>query len=213
VVPDGVSVHAARMYMAPDLTPERIIEMDSTDGVTAVRQIASCQPTSIAYCCTASSVVQGAAYDAALRQDIEMRSSARATTATHAILSGLERFGARRVSIVSPYSDTVDAMEHVFFTKAGLTVTGHANLGICETFDLARPTADELFALALRGWEPESDALVMTCLNTRSHLVIDRIEREIGRPVITSTQAVLWHLLRLAGIDDRIEGYGRLMLQ
>lgn len=212
-VPPGVSVHAARMYMAPDLSPEKIIEMDTTDGALAVRQIASCRPASIAYCCTASSVVQGAQYDAALRDEIAAASGAGATTATHAILTALACFNARRVSIVSPYTDTVDAMEHAFFTDAGLEVIGHANLGICETFDLARPTGNELHALAMRGWDDACDALIMTCLNTRSHLVIEAIEREIGKPVVTSTQATLWHLLRLAGITDPIEGYGRLMRQ
>jgi maleate isomerase len=51
----------------------------------------------------------------------------------------------------------------------------------------------------------------MTCLNTRSHTVIDRLEQALGKPVITSTQATLWHALRLAGIEDRIAGYGRLL--
>lgn len=212
-VPEGVSVHAARMYMAPSLTPEKVVEMDSTDGVTAIRQIASCRPTSIAYCCTASSVIQGAAYDAALRKDIEAQTGARATTATHAILAGLEILGARKVSIVSPYTDAVDAMEHAFFTKAGLEVAGHAHLGISDTFELAKPTPSELYELAMRGWDPQADALIMTCLNTRSHLVIEAIERQIGKPVVTSTQATLWKLLRQAGIDDPVAGYGRLMLQ
>ncbi|SOY77519.1 conserved hypothetical protein [Cupriavidus taiwanensis] len=211
-VPEGVSVHAARMYMAPCLTPEEVIAMDSSDGITAIRQIASCRPASIAYCCTASSVIQGAAYDATLRKDIETRSGAKATTATHAILAALEVFGAQNVSIVSPYTDTVDAMEHAFFTKAGLKVLGQAHLGISNTFDLAKPTPNELYDLAMRGWNPQADALIMTCLNTRSHLVIEAIEREIGKPVVTSTQATLWKLLRQAGIEDPITGYGRLML-
>jgi maleate isomerase len=51
----------------------------------------------------------------------------------------------------------------------------------------------------------------MTCLNTRSHTVIARLEDRLGKPVITSTQATLWHALRLAGIDDRIAGYGALL--
>lgn len=211
VVPGGVSVHAARMYMAPDLTPEMVVEMDSTEGTMAVRQIASCRPASIAYCCTASSIIQGAEYDAALRHDIAERSGARATTATHSILAALGRLGARKISIVSPYTDKVDAMEHIFFVNAGFDVISGAHLGISETFDLARPTPNELYQLAMRGWDNNSDALVMTCLNTRSHLVVDAVEREIGKPVITSTQATLWSALRQAGIDDAIAGYGQLL--
>jgi maleate isomerase len=42
--------------------------------------------------------------------------------------------------------------------------------------------------------------------------VIQAIEDAVGKPAICSNQAMLWHCLRLAGIDDRISGYGRLML-
>lgn len=47
-VPEHVSVHFARMLMPSDATPERIIEMDRTDGVRSIRQLASCRPHAIA---------------------------------------------------------------------------------------------------------------------------------------------------------------------
>jgi maleate cis-trans isomerase len=53
--------------------------------------------------------------------------------------------------------------------------------------------------------------LIAACLNFRSHSIIDVLEARIGRPVVTSTQAVLWHLLRLAGVDTPIHGFGRLL--
>ena len=49
------------------------------------------------------------------------------------------------------------------------------------------------------------------CLNFRAHLIIDALEARIGKPVVTSTQAVLWHLLRLAGVETPIAGFGRLL--
>jgi maleate isomerase len=51
----------------------------------------------------------------------------------------------------------------------------------------------------------------MTCLNTRSHFVAEAMEREIGKPVVTSTTATLWHALRLAGVTDPVPGYGALL--
>ena len=114
------------------------------------------------------------------------------------------------VSIVSPYTKEVDEAEHRYFAGAGLTVVGGACLGITDGFALAEPEPDALFELGMRGFDTRADGLIMTCLNTRSHTVIDRLEQKLGKPVITSTQATLWHALRLAGIDDRIKGYGRL---
>src|SRR5690242_7015543 len=70
VVPEGVSVHFARMLMPAGTSPERIIEMDRTDGVRSIYQLASCRPHAIAYGCTASSIVQGHEFDAHLREEI-----------------------------------------------------------------------------------------------------------------------------------------------
>jgi maleate isomerase len=67
--------------------------------------------------------------------------------------------------------------------------------------------------LAASAWDPQSDGLIAACLNFRSHLVIDTLETRIGKPMVTSTQAVLWHLLRLAGIKAPIHGFGLLLLE
>jgi len=40
---------------------------------------------------------------------------------------------------------------------------------------------------------------------------IEPLEQEFGVNVVTDLQAVLWEGLRLAGIDDRIDGYGKLL--
>ena len=210
-VPEGVSVHTARMYMPDGLTPETICEMDRTDGMRAVRQVASCKPAVIAYGCTASSIVQGLAYDAHLRAEIETLSGGPATTAAHAIITALKTLGAARISAVSPYTAAIDAAEHRYFAAAGFDVLGGAHLGISDNFGLAAPTPETLYKLGLDGFDAKAQALVITCLNTRSHTVIEALEQKLGIPVVTSTQATLWHALRLAGIKDKISGAGRLL--
>jgi maleate isomerase len=210
VVPEGVGVFAARMFIPPATTPEAFIEMDRSEGKAAIRQLSSVFPDAIAYGCTASSIVQGLAYDAHLRAEIEHEHQTPSTTAAHAILTAAKALGVSTVSIVSPYTKEVDEAEHRYFSDAGLTVVGGACLGIAEGFALAEPSPDTLFELGVRGFDARADGLIMTCLNTRSHTVIDRLEQRLGKPVITSTQATLWHALRLAGIKDRITGYGRL---
>jgi len=211
VAPEGVSVFAARMFIPPATTPEAFIEMDRNEGKIAIRQLSSVFPDAIAYGCTASSIVQGLAYDAHLRAEIEHDYGTPSTTAAHAIVTAARALGAATVSIVSPYIKEVDEAEHRYFTSAGFMVVGGACLGITDGFALAEPEPDALFDLGRRGFDAKSDALIMTCLNTRSHMVIDRLEQALAKPVITSTQATLWHALRLAGIDDRIKGYGRLL--
>jgi maleate isomerase len=213
VVPQGVSVHFARMLMPQGTSPERIIEMDRTrtDGKHAIHQLASCRPHAIAYGCTASSIVQGHAFDAHLREEIAHIAGVPATSATNSIFAACAALGMKRVTAISPYPEAVDAAEHRFFAEGGVATIASAHLGISDGFRLAEPAPEAILDLALGAWDPQSDGLIIACLNFRSHPIIDALEARIGKPVVTSTQATLWHVLRLAGVDAPIPGYGRLL--
>ncbi len=210
-VPAGTAVHAARMLLDNDLTPQAVRRMDEEEGTRAAKQIASCRPAAIAYCCTASSIVQGVEYDKHLQVSLAERTGQRCFTAMRAIIEALQAVGARRIAVASPYPDAIDRMEHDYFTRCGLEVAGSANLGIADSFRLAEPSPEELVALARRAWKRDAEALLITCLNTHSHSVAQALESELGKPVITSTTATLWKLLRAAGVADSIQGYGRLL--
>jgi maleate isomerase len=212
VAPKGVSLHFSRMFLPPAMSAAALIEMDHTEGKAAIRQLSSVRPHAIAYGCTASSIVQGLKYDAQLREEIGDEHRTPATTAAHAILTALKTLGAKSVSIVSPYTKEVDDAEHRYFMSAGLEVVGGGYLGINDGFRLAEPSPGALFQLGQSGCDPRADALVFSCLNTRSHEVVPALEQALGKPVITSTQATLWHALRLAGIKDEIQGLGRLLV-
>jgi maleate isomerase len=211
VAPEGVTFHAARMLLDSALTADAVRRMDREEGMHAVEQLVSCKPAAIAYCCTASSIVEGVQYDDVLIHEIERVAAVPAVTATRAITLGLELFGARRLAIASPYSDDIDAAEHRYFNDAGFNIVGSAHLGITDSFCLADPSAEDILELARAAWHDSADALLITCLNLRSHDVIDTLEAELGKPVITSTQATLWHLLRSASVKARIDGYGQLL--
>src|SRR6516225_1366817 len=211
VVPDRVSVHFARMLIAGGSAPENIIAMDRQDGRRAIEQIASCRPRAVAYGCTASSIVQGHAFDERLRGEIRHIAGVPATTATDSIFAACRALGLRRVTAISPYTEAVDTAEHRFFAEGGIETVAGAHLGITEGFRLAEPEPEAILDLALRTWDPQSDGMIAACLNFRSHPIIEALEARIGKPVVTSTQAVLWRLLRLAGVETPIHGFGRLL--
>jgi maleate isomerase len=211
VVPDRVSVHFARMLIADGSSPEKIIAMDREDGSRAIAQIASCRPHAVAYGCTASSIIQGHAFDERLRGEIRHIIGAPATTATDSIFAACRALGLKRVTAISPYTEAVDTAEHRFFAGGGIETVASAHLGITDGFRLAEPEPDAILDLALRTWDPQSDGLIAACLNFRSHPIVEKVEARIGKPVVTSTQAVLWHLLRLAGVETPIPGFGRLL--
>ena len=211
IVPGHVSVHFARMLMPAGTSPERIIEMDRTDGVHSMHQLASCKPHAVAYGCTASSIVQGHDFDTHLREEIRHVTGAPGTSATHAIISACGKLGMRRVTAISPYVEEVDSAEHKFFAEAGIETIAGTCFGISDGFRLAEPSPEHILDRALGVWDPAADGMIIACLNFRSHPIIDELERRIGKPVVTSTQATLWHVLRIAGVTAPINGYGRLL--
>src|SRR5712692_8155306 len=149
VVPEGVSVHFARMLMPAGTSPERIIEMDRTDGRHAIDQLATCRPHAIAYGCTASSIVQGHAFDARLREEIRHVTGVPATSATNSIFAACGALGMQRVTAISPYPEAVDAAEHRFFAEGGIATVAGACLGISDGFRLAEPAPAAILDLAL----------------------------------------------------------------
>ena len=211
VAPSGVTVHAARMFLDNNLTAEALVRMDRDDGMRGVKQIMSCRPASVAYCCTASSIVQGLAYDEALNHELAAAAGVPVFTATRGIIEALHAIGAKRLAVCSPYTTAIDDAEHAFFSTAGFEIVGSAHLGITDAFRLADPTAEDIMQLALKAWHADADAMLITCLNMNSQFIVEALEQRLGKPVITSTQATLWKALRAAGVTDRIHGYGRLL--
>jgi maleate isomerase len=211
--PAGVTVHAARMLLDSDVTPATLRRMDEEEGLASAARLMSCRPDVIAYGCTASSIVQGLEYDRYLREELERRTGRPCTTAVGAILDALRVLGARRLAVASPYSDTIDGVEHTFFERAGFTIVGSANLGISDGFELASPTPRQVYELAMAALGKDADALVISCLNMNSQAVVAALEEDTGVPVVTSTTATLWKLLRLGGVSDSVLGYGRLLAE
>jgi len=210
VVSAGVSIHFTRMLLAAQVTPETLHKMESEDGMAAAERIAGCKPHVVAYCCTASSVVQGLEYDAALQRKLQHVTGCKTFTAVRAIVDALHTLKAHRISIASPYSDTIDEAERQFFEKAGFEVVGTANLRITDGFALASPSPREIYELSRKAWRKEADALVISCLNMNSQTVVELLESAIKRPVVTSTTATLWKMLRLAGVEGKIPDGGCL---
>ena len=76
---------------------------------------------------------------------------------------------------------------------------------------MIRVRPDHLAAFARSVDTPDAEAVFISCGALRSLDIVEALERELGKPVICSNQAMMWHVLRLSGIADRIDGFGTLL--
>jgi maleate isomerase len=134
-----------------------------------------------------------------------------ATTSARAVGQALRALGARRIGLVSPYSDAVNARaKHYFSSKYGLDIIVVEGFGATDSYaigNLGPEKAREAFARIDR---PEIDAFMVPGANFPTMVSIAAWEREFKKPVVTSTQAALWAMARQLG-GESIAGYGRLL--
>jgi maleate isomerase len=107
----------------------------------------------------------------------------------------------------------VNAREAAFLSGEGLEVLSETGLGLDTNAEMARLAPEVWIDLARKHKDSRADAYLVSCTAVRSAEVIDGLERELGRPVVTSNQAITWHCLRTAGIHDKVPGFGALLCE
>jgi maleate isomerase len=133
------------------------------------------------------------------------------TITSEAILAALRALGATKIVLVTPYNQATNDREVSFLAHHGITVLRERGLNCASGIEMGAVEPETWYreTLALRG--DDADAYFLSCTTIRSADVIDRLERELGKPVLTSNQAMLWQALRDTGINDRIHGFGRIL--
>ena len=126
------------------------------------------------------------------------------------LADALRRLGVEKVSVAMPYIEEVARAAVKFVEDSGIKVLKAQWLNK-KGFDIAMVSPETLYHLALEVDKPESDALFISCTSLHTFGLIEKLENALGKPVVTSNQATIWNLLRLAGIKDKIEGYGQLL--
>jgi maleate cis-trans isomerase len=136
-----------------------------------------------------------------------------ATTSARAVGRALRALGARRIALVSPYSEAASARaRHYFSSNYGLEVVAVEGFAAKDSYaigNLGPENARDAFARIDR---PEIDAFAVPGANFPTMASIAAWEREFNKPVVTSTQAALWAMVRQLG-GEPIAGYGRLLEQ
>jgi maleate isomerase len=134
---------------------------------------------------------------------------------TGAMLAAMEHLGAQRLVVATPYTDERNQLLQAYLEQRGFSVVGSRGLGYTRAVDIARLPFDAPHRLACEAVQNagDADAIYMPCARMPIAGCIDAIERDTGLPVITSTQAMTWWGLKSIGVDEAIEGFGRLLRQ
>jgi maleate isomerase len=176
----------------------------------AAGALADARCDAVVFHCTATAMEGGSDGEEAILDALRAGAHDRVTTTATAIRRALDALAAKRIVLVTPYDATTTAHEVEFLHAAGYDVVRSiatdrgGSDGYCSTppsfwYETVRHAA-----------HPDADVYFVSCANIACFGEIDRLERELGRPVITSNQTVIWDALRMTGTAEVPTKLGRL---
>lgn len=127
-----------------------------------------------------------------------------------AAVAALSAFQARKISILTPYTDTVNAAVAEEFAARGFDVLTVDGFGLDDDIQMTEVPVAAIVEAAPSALDKAADALFISCTAFRAAQAVETLEAELGIPVITSNQALVWHSLRILGNRTPVRGYGRL---
>jgi maleate cis-trans isomerase len=146
----------------------------------------------VVYGCTAAGFLAGPAREAELAAELGQVTGKRVVTTAQAMIAALRHANARRISVVTPYLNAVNAQLRACLADAGIEVVVLASFRARTTAELAAITPAQIAALARAAMRPASDALFIGCSQLPTYAISADLEREFGRPVWSSIRATAW---------------------
>lgn len=201
----AISVHVQRIAHTAD-SEENLMWM-GTQVPAAAQLLAHAKVDVICYGCTAGGFLKGPHYDREMNAGIRAATGIAGTTSASAITDALNAVAAQRISVATAYEPWLNARTQQYLEAAGFEVLAIEGFG---TQAHAAITPERVAALARQVDRAGAQAIFIGCSNLRTLEIIETLEQELGKPVVTSNQASMWSMLRLIGHRDAVAGAGRL---
>ena len=213
LAPPGVTVHFDRMVAKGETGAHKGQEERNRSQIAHLDEnvalMALVKPAVIVLAHTASSYTLGKEAEAALVARLTTSSGIPFITAFGSVLAALAQLGVRRVALGTPYSAGATLKSKAYLEAHGLAVPTWGQL---ENVNIIYDETPARAAALVRSVDsPEAQAVFLSGTGMPTIDVLESLERELGKPVLSSASAMMWHALRTAGVRASIAGYGRLL--
>jgi maleate cis-trans isomerase len=213
LAPPGVSVHFHRMTArgaggSLEGQDERN-RMMVKNIYGSIELIAMVNPDVIVVAHTATSYYLGREREAELLTRLQRSTGRCVVTAFGSVVEALRRLDVRRLALGTPYSPETTLQGKAHLEAHGFEIVNFANLqDVANIYDT---TAERAYGLARLVDREDADAMFLSGTGMPTLPVLEVLEQDLGKPVISSASAMMWHALRTAGVGQLIAGYGRLL--
>ena len=161
---------------------------------------------------TSLSFYRGSAFNRQLEAEMARSTGLPCTTMTHAIVRGLRHVQVRRVAVATAYIDEVNQRLRDYLEQNDFEPLALEGLSISDVGAVGKVPTHQLVELCIRVFEaqPGADGILLSCGGLVTLEAVREVEERLQVPVVSSSPAGFWDLVRTAGLDARAPGSGML---
>ncbi|WP_038852590.1 aspartate/glutamate racemase family protein [Bordetella petrii] len=159
-------------------------------ALVLARQLGTGNIDVVAYGCTAAGFLLGPQGDRELARQLHENTGKPVATIASSMTSVLAENGIRKVAVVTPYSDVVNAQLKSFISSAGIDIPAFDSLYAKDVDELGKIGAEAVARIARQTMNDDCDAMFIACAQLPTFGVLHELQAEFGRPVYSSIQAM-----------------------
>jgi maleate isomerase len=216
--PRGVTNHFGRIRIPND--PVRndddfnvLIDNIRKEMMNTVDQVMTCEPDYLVMGMSSETFWDGLEGSKRLEQRVEQRAGVKVAMGSDASQQALRRYGAKRISVITPYMPVGDAQVRRFFEDCGFEIVHLKGLRGTSPVQYAHISERQLRDAIIEVNGPDVDAIVQVGTNLVMSRLAGLAEFWLDKPVLAINTCIYWWALRQNGIADKIDGFGSLMLE
>jgi maleate isomerase len=216
--PRGVTNHFGRIMIPND--PVRndddfnvLIHNIRKEMMHTVDRVMTCEPDYLVMGMSSETFWDGLEGSQKLQRRVEERSGVKVCMGSDASQEALKRYGAKRISVITPYMPVGDAQVRRFFTDCGFDIVKLKGLRGTSPVQYAHISERELRDAINEVNGPDVDAIIQVGTNLAMARLAGLAEFWLDKPVLAINTCIYWWALRQNGIDDKVDGFGSLLLK
>ena len=190
------------------LTKENLIKM--SEKVTEVTNniLPNEDIDCIVYGCTSGTIAAG--YKSIEKKVKAAKPKAKLTTPSSAAIKALKKLNIKKIAIFTPYSKKLNDEVVSYFSNEGFKITSNSYLDIKADYDIGKVDQKFLYDTLSNFEMNDADALFISCTALPVLNIIDKLEKKLNKPVLSSNQALIWDSLESIGKNNSVTGFGKL---
>ncbi len=204
-----IDIFINRIHNQNPLTRENLLKMEDEIESVAEKILPNEKIDTIAYGCTSGTIAIGE--EKIKEKVLSAKPGCHVSTPITSAIKAFKQMNIKKISLFTPYSDSVNKTILEYFTKMNIKVLSFATLNLELESDIAKVDPNYLLEILTNLEVDQADALFISCTALPVLNILEKLENKIKKPVLSSNQTLIWDTIRSIGYKSSIKGYGKLL--